>query len=119
MTFVCQELSVSASTIVRKTRIRSKELSGFCKMPIGTKPYFKQWNIYTIDVARSMMVSHTEARQVMYELRSFYRKLTGEAITVEEFCAFTGISKSYVRMQLVSRVVEGKLKIQPMGNKKS
>lgn len=110
MTFICQELSLTASTAVRKARIRSKELSGFCKIPTGTKPFFKQWHIHTIDVARIMMVGHAEARQAMYELRSFYRKLAGEAITVDEFCAVTGISKSYVRMQLVSRVVEGELK---------
>jgi hypothetical protein len=90
--------------------LRSKELSSFSKMPIGAKPFFKQWQIHTVDVARIMMANHAEARQVVGALRSFYGKSTREVITVDEFCAFTGISKSYVRMQLVSRAVEGKLK---------
>jgi hypothetical protein len=79
-------------------------------MPTGARPFFKQWHIYTIDVARIMMAGHAEARQIMSILRSFYGKSTGGIITVEEFCAYTGISKSYVRMQLVARVVEGQLK---------
>jgi hypothetical protein len=102
MTFVC---------------LRSKKLSCFSKMPVGARPFFKQWHIYTVDVARIMMASHAEARQVMWALRSFYGKSTGEVITVEEFCAFTGISKSYVRMQLVSRVMEGELKAIGISNK--
>jgi hypothetical protein len=90
--------------------IRSKELSCFSIIPHATKPFFKQWYIHAIDVSRIMTVNYAEARQLVSELRSFYGKSKGEAITVEEFCAFTGIGKSIIRMHLVSRVMEGELR---------
>lgn len=91
---------------------RSKELPCFSTIPNATKPFFKQWFIHALDVTRIMSVSYAEARQVMSSLRSFYGKVKSEAITVEEFCAYTRISKSVVRMHLVSRVMEGELKRQ-------
>jgi hypothetical protein len=110
MTFVCPELSVTASlSAIRKARLRSKELPNFSKMPVGSKPFFKQWHIHAVDVARILFVSYTEARALMSALRCFYGRSKRAAITVEEFCAFTRIGKSYVRMQLVSRVVEREL----------
>jgi hypothetical protein len=39
-------------------------------------------------------------------LRSYYGKQKRGAVTIEEFCAFTGIKKSYVRMHVVSRKME-------------
>ena len=92
-----------------KTRFRAKQLPCFSTIPNTTKPFFKQWYIYAIDVTRIMSVSYAEARQVVSSLRSFYGKTKREAITVEEFCAYTGIGKSYVRMHLVSRVMEKNL----------
>jgi len=95
-----------------KTRFRSKELPCFSTIPHATKPFFKQWHIHALDVTRIMSVSYAEARQVVLALRSFYGKEKSEVITVDEFCAFTRISKSFVRMHLVSRVMEGELKRQ-------
>jgi hypothetical protein len=111
MPFVVK-LSVMAPVAVAQTRFRSKELPCFSTFPHGTKPFFKQWHIHALDVTRIMSVSYAEARQVVSALRSFYGKSRTEAITVDEFCAFTRISKSYVRMHLVSRVMEGELKKQ-------
>lgn len=95
-----------------KTCFRSKELPCFSTIPHATKPFFKQWHIHALDVTRIMSVSYDEARQVVLALRSFYGKEKSEVITVDEFCAFTRISKSFVRMHLVSRVMEGELKRQ-------
>jgi|GEM_PF-5367816 len=89
---------------------RSKELPCFSTIPHTTKAFFKQWHIHAIDVTRIMSLNYAEARQVMSALRSFYGKSGKEAITVNEFCAFTRISKSLVRMHLVSREMEGELK---------
>jgi hypothetical protein len=91
---------------------RSKELPCFSTIPHTTKPFFKQWYIHAVDVSRIIDVSYAEARQVVSELRSFYGKSKGEAITVEEFSAFTGIGKNIIRMHLVSRVMEEELRKQ-------
>ena len=48
----------------------------------------------------------------MQELRSYLGKSKRDVITVDEFCAYTGIGKSYVRMHLVSRVLEHELRRQ-------
>ncbi len=106
------KLSVTASIAVSKTHLRSNELPCFSTIHHAAKPFFKQWYIHAIDVTRIMTVNYAEARQVVLTLRSFYGKAKGEAITVEEFCAFTGIGKSYVRMHLVARVMEGELSKQ-------
>ena len=95
-----------------KTRLRATKLPCFSTIHQSAKPFFKQWHIHAIDVTRIMTVNYVEARQVVSDLRNFYGKAKAETITVEEFCAFTGISKSYVRMHLVSRVMEGELKKQ-------
>lgn len=95
-----------------KTRFRTTELPCFSSLPHATKPFFKQWHIHALDVTRIMSVSYAEARQVVLSLRSFYGKSRSEPITVDEFCAYTRISKSYVRMHLVSRVMEEELKKQ-------
>jgi hypothetical protein len=97
---------------VSTTRVRSKELPCFSTIPHTTKAFFKQWRIHALDVTRIMSVPYAEARQVVSALRSFYGKSGSEALTIDEFCAFTRISKSYVRMHLVSRVMEGELKRQ-------
>ena len=93
-------------------RFRLQELPCFSNIPKANKPFFKQWYIHALDVTRIMSVSYAEARQVVLALRSFYGKTRSETITVDEFCAFTRISKSFVRMHLVSRVMEGELKRQ-------
>lgn len=56
-----------------------------------------------------MSVNYAEARQKMQELRSYYGKLKNEIITIDEFCAYTGYKKSYVRMHVVSRKVENEM----------
>ncbi|HEY8895163.1 MAG TPA: hypothetical protein VIM79_10125 [Niastella sp.] len=65
-----------------------------------------QWHIYAIDVSRIMSLSYDDARQKMQQLRNYYAKQKREAVTIEEFCAYTGIKKSYVRMHVVSRKME-------------
>jgi len=110
MTFVPQKLSVTASASVCKTHLRSKELPCFSMIPNATKPFFKQWYIHAVDVTKIMFVSYGEARRVVEELRCFYGKSKRDVVTVDEFCAFTGISKSYVRMHLISRVMEHELR---------
>ena len=111
MSFVVKP-SVTAPVIVPKTRFRSKELPCFSTIPHTTKPFFRQWHIHAIDVSRIISVNHAEARQVVLELRTYYGKSKGEVITVEEFCAFTGISKNIIRMHLISRVMERELRNQ-------
>lgn len=93
-------------------RFRLQELPCFSNIPKATKPFFKQWHIHALDVTRILSVPYAEARQIMSSLRSFYGKAKNETITVEEFCTFTRISKSFVRMHLVSRLMEGELKKQ-------
>ncbi|THU36081.1 hypothetical protein FAM09_22105 [Niastella caeni] len=113
MTFVPEKNSVTTQqTIVHKPRVRSKVLPCFSKIPFATKPFFKQWYIHTIDVTKIMFIPPVEARLVIQELREYFGKSKRDVITVEEFCAFTGISKSYVRMHLVSRAMEHELKRQ-------
>jgi hypothetical protein len=113
MTFIPQKISVAAKqTIVSRTCIRSKVLPWFSRIPPATKPFFKQWHIHIIDITLIMFISQTEARLVMQELRSYLGKSKRDVITVDEFCAYSGISKSYVRMHLVSRVLEHELKRQ-------
>jgi hypothetical protein len=59
-----------------------------------------------------MFISQVEARLVMEDLREHYGKAKRNFITVDEFCAFTRISKSYVRMHLVSRLLEQEIKAE-------
>ncbi|WP_205510594.1 hypothetical protein [Longitalea arenae] len=111
MTFAAQKQSVTAQqTTINKKRVRSQILPSFSKIPLATKPFFKQWYIHTVDVTKIMRLNHADARQLLQNLRQFYSKTKRDPITVDEFCAFTGISKSYVRMHLVSRVMEHDLK---------
>lgn len=112
MTFVPKKVSVTATqTSFRKTRIRSAMLACFSKIPVTTStPYFRQWHIHAIDVTRILSVNRAKARQLMQELRNFFGKSKREVITVEEFCAFTGIRKNRVRMHLVARQIEHELK---------
>jgi hypothetical protein len=113
MAIVPKRLSVATKQCThRNARIGSTILPCFSKVPFATTPFFRQWYIYTVDISKIMSVKKAEARQVMEELRSFFGKSKREVITVEEFCAFTGISKSCVRMHLVARVLETELKRQ-------
>jgi|SRR5688500_8705022 hypothetical protein len=113
MAFMLQKKSVTAlQANVNKTRIRSKELPRFSRIPPAIKPFFKQWYIHTIDISKIMFVSQADARQVMQEMRSYLGKSKRDVITVDEFCSYSGIGKSYVRMHLVSRVLEHELKRQ-------
>jgi len=111
MAFVLKKLSVTTTqTTHRNTRIGSGALPCFSKIPVATTPFFRQWYIHTVDISKIMSINKAEARQVMQELRSFFGKSKRDVITVEEFCSFTGISKSRVRMHLVARVMEHELK---------
>lgn len=111
MAFIPQNISITAKqTIVSRTRMRSKELPCFSRIPNAVKPFFKQWHIHTIDITKIMFISQADARLVMLALRSYLGKSKRDVITVDEFCAYTGIGKSYVRMHLVSRVLEHELK---------
>jgi len=93
-------------------RFRLQELPCFSNIPKATKPFFKQWHIHALDVTRIMSVPYAEARQIMSSLRSFYGKAKRDAISVDEFCAYTGLSKNIVRMHLIERLLEGELKKQ-------
>ena len=100
-------ISVTAQhPIVSKTHLRSKTLPCFSKIQNDTKPFFMQWHIYAIDISRIMSLSYDDARQKMQQLRTYYGKQKRGAVTIEEFCAYTGIKKSYVRMHVVSRKME-------------
>lgn len=113
MAYIPQEISITAKqTIAPRTRMRSKELPCFSRIPNAIKPFFKQWYIHTIDISKIMFIRQAEARLVMQALRSYLGKSKRDVITVDEFCAYTGIGKSYVRMHLVSRVLEHELKRQ-------
>jgi hypothetical protein len=50
----------------------------------------------------------------MQRMRIYLGKSKRDVITVDEFCSFSGIGKSYVRMHLVSRVLEHELKRQTL-----
>jgi hypothetical protein len=113
MALFLKKTSVTAKqTADRKIHLRSKEFPCFSKIPFATRPFFKQWYIHTVDVTKIMFICHAEAKMVMEDLRSHYGKSKRNSITVDEFCAFTGISKSYVRMHLVSRLLEQEIKAE-------
>ncbi|OQP62826.1 hypothetical protein A3860_26300 [Niastella vici] len=112
MTFVPKSVTAT-QTSFRKTRIRSAMLACFSKIPVTTStPYFRQWHIHAIDITKILSVSRAEARQLMQELRNFFGKSKRDVITVEEFCAFTGIRKNRVRMHLAARQIEHEIKRQ-------
>jgi hypothetical protein len=111
MAFMLQKNSVAVrQAIVPRTHIRSKELPSISRIHPAIKPFFKQWYIHTIDISKIMFLSQAEARQVMQRMRSYLGKSKRDVITVDEFCSYSGIGKSYVRMHLVSRVLEHELK---------
>ena len=113
MAFISPEISVTGKQIIPKTQhIRSKVLPCFSRITRAVKPFFKQWYIHTIDISKIMFISQADARRIMQEMRSDLGKSKRDVITVDEFCAYTGIGKSYVRMHLVSRVLEHELKRQ-------
>jgi hypothetical protein len=115
MTLVPQKLSVTAKqTIAQKPRVRSTALPCFCKLQNAARPFFKQWHIHAIDISIIVSVNYAEARQLMQQLRSYYGKSKREVITIEEFSAYTGINKNFVRMHVVSRTMEHELKRQCM-----
>jgi hypothetical protein len=108
---IIPQISVTAQQpIVSKTHLRSKPLPCFSKIQNETRPFFTQWHVRAIDISRIMSVSYDDARQKMQQIRSYYGKRKNEVITIEEFCAYTGIRKSYVRMHVVSRKMENELR---------
>ena len=110
MAFIPQ-ISVTAQLpIVSKIHLRSKALPCFSKIQNETRPFFIQWHVRAIDISRIMSVNYDDARQKMQQIRSYYGKRKNEVISIEEFCAYTGIRKSYVRMHVVSRKMENELK---------
>jgi hypothetical protein len=106
MAFIPQISVTAQHPIVSKTHLRSKALPCFSKIQDETRPFFMQWHIYAIDISRIMSLTYDDARQKMRQLRSYYGKQKRGAVTIEEFCAYTGIKKSYVRMHVVSRKME-------------
>jgi hypothetical protein len=110
MAFVSQQLSGPAKQTHGKLRMGSTFLPCFSKIPLASKPFFSQWYIHAIDITRIMGLSKHDARLVMQQLRKLLGKSKRAVITVDEFCAFTAIPKGYVRMYLVSRVMEHELK---------
>jgi hypothetical protein len=103
-------ISVTAQQpIVSKTHLRSQALPCFCKIQHETRPFFIQWRVRALDICRIMSVSYDEARQKMQQIRSYYGKRKNEVITIEEFCSYTGVRKSYVRMHVVSRKIENEI----------
>ena len=114
MTFVQKKVSVTTTqTNFRKTRIGPAMLACFSKIPVSTTtPYFRQWYIHAIDVTNILGVNKAGARQVMQQLRTYFGKSKRDVITVDEFCAFTGIRKNRVRMHLVARQIEQEIRQQ-------
>jgi hypothetical protein len=112
MSFESQHVSGPAKQSHGKPRMGSTFLPCFSKIPLASKPFFRQWYIHAIDITKIMGLSKADARLVMRELRRLLGKSKREVITVEEFCAFTGIPKGYVRMHLVSRVMEYEIRRQ-------
>lgn len=106
MAFIPQISVTAQKTKVSRTHFRSKALPCFSKILHETRPFFIQWHIRAIDVSRIMSISYDDARQKMQQLRSYYGKQQRALITIEEFCAYTNIKKSYVRMHVVSRKME-------------
>jgi hypothetical protein len=106
MAFIPQISVTAQQPTVSKTHLRSKALPCFSKIQDETRPFFMQWHIYAIDISRIMSLTYDNARLKMQELRSYYGKQKRGAVTIEEFCAYTGIKKSYVRMHVVSRKME-------------
>lgn len=106
MAFIPENSVTAQKTKVSRTHLRSKALPCFSKIQNETRPFFIQWHISAIDVSRIMSVSYDDARQKMQQLRSYYDRQQRALITIEEFCAYTNIKKSYVRMHVVSRKME-------------
>jgi len=110
MTFA-KKTSVTATQGFRKTRMRSAVLTCFSKFPITiATPFFRQWYIHTIDITNILSLNQSASRQLMHELREYFGKSKRDFITVDEFCAFTGIGKNIVRMHLVERVMENEIR---------
>lgn len=110
MAFIPQNSVTDQLRIVSKTHLRSQALPCFSKIQNHTRPFFIQWHVRAIDISRIMSVNYDEARQKLQQIRSYYGKRKNEVITIEEFCAYTGIRKSYVRMHVVSRKMENELR---------
>lgn len=109
MAFIPQFSVTAQKTKVSRTHVRSKALPCFSKIQDETRPFFIQWNIRAIDVSRIMSVSYDDARQKMQQMRNYYGKQQRALITIDEFCAYTNIKKSYVRMHVVSRKMENEM----------
>jgi hypothetical protein len=92
--------------IVAKTRLRSQPLPCFSKIQNETRPFFIQWHITALDIKRIRSISYGESRQEMQEVRSYYGKSKRDGVTIEEYCAFSGIKKGLVRMHVMSRKME-------------
>jgi hypothetical protein len=118
MSFVPQKLSVTAKQTDQKRHIRSAALPCFSKLPNEARPFFRQWHIYAIDVAKINSISYADARQIMQQVRSYYGKRRHDVITIDEFSEYTGKSKSLVRMVVISRTIEHELKRQSNTNGK-
>lgn len=113
MTFLQKESVTATQTSFRKTRIRSAMLACISKIPVSTTtPYFRQWYIHAIDVTKILSLNKAGARQLMQELRNYFGKSKRDGITVDEFCAFTGIRKNMVRLHLVERMMENEIRRQ-------
>jgi hypothetical protein len=110
MAFIPQTSVTAQQPIVSKTHLRSKTLPCFSKIQNETRPFFIQWHVRAIDISRIMSLSYDEARQKTQQIRSYYGKRKNDVITIEDFCAYTGIRKSYVRMHIVSRKMENELR---------
>ena len=106
MAFIPQISVTAQKTKGTRTHVRSKALPCFSKIQDETRPFFIQWHISAIDVSRIMSISYDDGRQKMQQLRSYYGKQQRALITIEEFCTYTNIEKSYVRMHVVSRKME-------------
>jgi hypothetical protein len=113
MAFIPQISSGSAQKpFVCKTHFGAKDLPCFSKLQNETRPFFVQWQITALDIARIRSISYDAARQEMQKLRSYYGKLKHGVVTIEEYCFYSGIKKGLVRMHIMSRKMENELKRQ-------
>jgi len=111
MAFIPQVFSITArQPVVKKTHLRSKELPCISRLPNETRPFFIQWHIHAIDISNIMSISYAEARNIMWQLRSYYGKSKRDVITIDEFSKYAAIRKSIIRMYVMARRMENELR---------
>lgn len=53
--------------------------------------------IHMKDVVMITGLSERSARRILYKIRKHHEKVTSAFVTIEEFCAYTGLKEEHVR----------------------